>query len=196
MKVNRVSGGASTGITGELSVNLLARGQSVSAYIGGTPAITLQAPPDPSYLKSVSAQLMAGAKVVVWRFEHDFSYEHEWSYPSGNQDQPAPLAQQSEGTPQWQIISRDYARDPGSYSLFRADAPAVQVQHAALATDEKLIAANIYPYAEPALAVSGTQALLLWTHDDVSKPVMQGEEIEYTFYDGAMCAHRGRHHPR
>ena len=46
---------------------------------------------------------------------------------------------------------------------------------------------NIYTYSEPSLAINPTSnALLLWTHDNINKPVGQSHEIRYSLWNGTV----------
>lgn len=64
----------------------------------------------------------------------------------------------------------------------RPDGP--QTGDAALA--EALLFGNVYSEAKPSLAWApdGSSGMLVWTHDDLSKPVGQGLEIVSSYYDG------------
>jgi len=182
---NGVNGGGSVKLQLALVLDLITNGLTAQVYGGGEPSITLQVPPSPSYLKEVAAKLLAGVELQVWRFKTSVEASHEWSYsPGGLSVAGAPGVTRSESGI-WHPIGREYAWDSSSYAVFW---PAHDGKTAALAdngaTVETLIASNVYPYANPALAVRDV-AMLLYTHDDVAKPLMQGEEVYYSVYDGS-----------
>lgn len=54
-------------------------------------------------------------------------------------------------------------------------------------TVTSLLVSNVYTYPEPSLAVNPVtnNALLLWVHDDIAKPVGQSQEIEYSRWNGS-----------
>ena len=183
---NGVEGGAQAKLTLALILDLIRNGLTATVYGGGEPSITLQAPPDPSYLEEIAAEILGGIKIQVWKFERTFEAAYEWSYSPGGLQPAGPVwtTPDDEG---WRILPRSYAEpDPGQYSVFEANAPQPETAWASQrATTETLIASNIYPFPYPALATTGTNMLLLWTYDDVNRPQMQGEEIRYTYYNGS-----------
>ncbi len=191
----RITGGAKVRLTLSLIFDVLDDSLSATAYGGGEPSITLQVPPAPSYLKEVAAKLFVGLKLKVWRFEDEFEASYKWFYsPSGTTSLSAtePAGTRTLSVSGWHPIPRDYAADPKTYAVFRANekplhlAGDVQALGAVgiQATEENLIAANVFPESHPAVAADGN-VLLLWVHDDSSRPLMQGEEIYYTIYDGS-----------
>lgn len=94
----------------------------------------------------------------------------------------------------WQLIA--HVR-PQNYAVFRAPAEREQAFVRRLdgaLSDERgssaaatILISNAYTYTEPFLAVNPVtdQALLLWVHDDIAKPVGQAHEIEFSRWDGA-----------
>lgn len=180
------SGGVGAPISLALILDIIDNNLSASAYGGGGPSISLQIPPSPSYLKEAEAELFAGITLQIWKFQQEFEQAYSWSYaPGAQQGYTAMMVPLASNESDWHIIPRTYATED-SYTVFQANTPQLRTQGIASATTmQTLIASNIYPYSQPTLAVSGTQTLLLWTHDDVSKPQMQGEEILYTFYNGS-----------
>ena len=184
-----IVGGAKTRISLSLILDILKKGLSATAYGGGEPAVELQVPPDPSYLKQVAAKLFAGLKLTVWRFQETFEASYEWSYAPGGEAalsvmQPAGLRTLT--VTGWHPIPRDYAADPRTYAVFQANERPLRLAAGAgvLSTQENLIASNVFPFAHPAIAADG-EVLLLWVHDDTGKPLMQGEEMRYSVYDGS-----------
>ena len=177
-----------------LILNVISNKLTAEAYGGGEPRAEFQVPPQPSYLKRVALQLLAGVKLKIWRFQHTFEAAHQWSFSPGGTSSQAILV---EGETQiiplsgWRPIPRDYASRPEEYAVFRANEKLLRpngsealARPGIQATDETLIASNVFPESHPALAANGN-VLLLWVHDDVSKPLMQGEEIFYSVYNGS-----------
>ncbi len=169
---------------------------TAETYGGGEPSLTLQAPPNPSYLKRVATELFAGLKLKVWRWERKFEASYEWSYAPGgvsSLDASAIPGVRTLTVSGWQPIPRDYLADPATYAVFRANERPLRLGNSLatlgsgvglLATEENTIATNVFPDGHPAIAADGS-LLLLWVHDDVSKPLMQGEEVYYSIYNGA-----------
>lgn len=91
-------------------------------------------------------------------------------------------------TPEWQLIGHNTSKD---YALFQAQPPRFQAfHHTSLTTQTtvtSVLVSNVYTYPEPALAVDPVtgDALLLWVHDDVAKPVGQGQELAFSLWNGA-----------
>ncbi|MBN1483351.1 MAG: carboxypeptidase regulatory-like domain-containing protein [Chloroflexia bacterium] len=159
-----LEGGVDTQSSLALSLRA-AGGLQVRFYGGGDSALSMQPPVDGSYLKETRFGFYAGAQLRAWGFCYDLADAFCWSYTTGgpqSQHGPRPSA----------------AGWRANRSLSR-----VAAGRAGLDGAER-IAADVYAYAEPSLALSGTQALLLWAHDDASKPPLRGEEIRYSIYDG------------
>lgn len=196
-KWESISGGAKVRLTLSLILDIIKNGLSATAYGGGEPSIQLQVPPDPSYLEEVAAELFAGIKIKVWRFEKPFEASYTWSYAPGASSLAlaGPAGIRTSVTTGWHPIPRDYAANPLTYAAFHANESPLRLtgQGEALqpaastgvqATEENLVASNVFPDSHPAIAADG-ETVLLWVHDDTTKPLMQGEEIRYTTYDGA-----------
>jgi outer membrane protein assembly factor BamB len=185
------SGGEIEGkILTQLSLILsLVKNLEATFYGGGEPSLTLQFPKDPGYLKEMAIEIFGGVELKIWKFQRTFEASHEWSWPSSmvvaGWGEPSGAGQVYATDSGWQPIPRDYLSNPIPYTHFTANQGGRRLfaSDAAQTTQETLIAENIYPYADPALASDG-QTLLLWVHDDPGKPQGQGEEIAYTVYDG------------
>ena len=149
---------------------------TASAYGGGEPKAVLHVPPEPSLVKELAFKIFTGVKLKAWRFERSFEASHEWKY------EPTALLAANDyrmtyiTDSGWHPVPRDYAADTKTYAIFRAnDAPFSLLGNTGLlSTQETRIAENVYPYSEPAIASDGA-TMLLWVHDDISKPIMQGE---------------------
>lgn len=192
------------GLTGDISVEMMLSmildvmkdALSATVYGGGEPSMTLQAPPDPSYLKELAFKLFGGVKWTVWRFSEEYEVSYTWDYQPGELRTAAPeLATVWGRASGWHIMPRDYAAAPERYATFLGNSPSAGAWTAAgddgAPTSELLLASNVFPESHPALA-TGPQLLLLWVHDDTAKPLMQGEEIRYsTFSNGAWTTPGG-----
>ena len=86
----------------------------------------------------------------------------------------------------------------GAYAVFRStpdtrhaySAMAVGLQPTDIAvqtTFTSVLVSNVYTYTEPSLAVNtgNNNALLLWVHDDIAKPVGQSHEIYFSRWNGS-----------
>jgi hypothetical protein len=171
------------------------KGLGIEGYGGGEPSITLQAPPNPSFLKEIVGKLFVGYKIKKWSFENKQEVSFQWSYRPGSAmlDASASSGMHPLSKIGWYPIPRDYVVNPATYSVFQASNRSLQLGGgtaalenglAALATEEMPIATNVFPDGHPAIAADGS-LFLVWVHDDIAKPLMQGEEIFYSVYDGA-----------
>jgi hypothetical protein len=156
-----------------------------SVYGGGKPYITLQTPAaDPyGYLKEIGLDMYFGATYTAWQFEDTFERRFRCSYPGacleveedGNIIPHSLALVTTAAAPAWQLIPRaylgdDYARLPAS-GLDRLSLTAGQ-------TVTQTLLANTYPYLQPALAITGSNTLMLaYVHDDPAKPHGRGTEI-------------------
>lgn len=187
------------GLTGDISIEMMLSmildvmkdALSATVYGGGEPSMTLQAPPDPSYLQELAFKLFGGVKWTIWRFSEEYEVSYTWNYQPGGPEMAASAEQatvwgRASG---WHVLPRDYAAVPERYAAFGGDSPAAAAWTVSAPggapTSELLLASNVFPESHPALA-AGPKLLLLWVHDDTAKPIMQGEEIRYTtFSNGA-----------
>ncbi len=154
---------------------------------GGTPFVELQLPPagDWGYLKQVGIDLFFEALLRAWYWEYTFSRAITCSLPQGScyqtKDQEEDLfALASDGSDAWRLMSRDY--DTPGYHTFvgGARAPAL-----APATAETPLITNLYPLAEPSLALRADgRRTLAYVHDDPTKPLGQGQELMAIQWDG------------
>ncbi|MBI2864483.1 MAG: SBBP repeat-containing protein [Chloroflexi bacterium] len=135
-----------------------------------------------------------GYKIRVLFFEKDGKYRVEWTYPPRvGIMSPAIIAGDDSG---WHLIGHPANRN---YAVFRAAAGAARQAFAppdgtlrpsgvgARGTVTNVLVANIYTYTEPSLAVDPAtgNALMLWVHDDIAKPVGQSHEIYFSRWDGS-----------
>ena len=98
--------------------------------------------------------------------------------------------------PAWQLIGHTPAKDyadfrssPDKRQAFARDLDAIGAAAGLSATTAitSVLVSNVYTYTEPFLAVNPAtdDALLLWVHDDLAKPVGQAQEIEFSRWDGS-----------
>ncbi|MBN1317677.1 MAG: hypothetical protein JXA42_19495 [Anaerolineales bacterium] len=152
---------------------------------GGEPRVKIQVPADGpwGYLQEIAIRLYAKAAITVWRFEKEWERGITCSLPTGNcetdeGEDRAILDSNSD----WNLIGRDYASQ--DYAILVANS--IPTMRSSGSTTETLIINNVYPLAQPALAVRDDgNRMLLWVHDDTGKPIAQGEEIFAGFWDGA-----------
>lgn len=187
-------GGARVRMMLALIIRVLKRGMSVTVWGGGEPSIQFQVPPAPSYLKRISATLFAGVRIRVWRLQRTFTTFYRWTYtPSRiyglDKDKVGTQYTFDSG---WEPIPRDYSNPPSEYARFRANNFRLHIGTALRmarrngwinTTEEQVIVSNVFPESYPSIAADN-RLLLLWVHDDVNKPLMQGEEIYYSIFDG------------
>ena len=194
-KWDSLTGMAKVRATLALILEVLSNELTAKVYGGGEPRVEFQVPPQPSYLKKVALQILAGVELTVWRFQHTFEAVHEWYYSPGGASSQMALGEG--GTRiikinDWHPIPRNYATQSEKYAVFRANEkpirlagrPEALARLGIQATEENLIASNVFPESHPVIAADGN-VLLLWVHDDISKPLMQGEEILYSVYNGS-----------
>ena len=129
---------------------------------------------------------------VFWATVSAGEIFREWRYP------PQALQSISLGSdesPNWQFIPHNTSSD---YATFRAQLGMRQafsrftadLRLAGIATQTtvtSVLVSNVYTYTEPSLAVNtgNNNALLLWVHDDIAKPVGQSQEIYFSRWNGS-----------
>jgi len=159
-----------------------------SVYGGGTPSIDLQVPEKPplGYLKKLSIRLLIGLEVQAWIFHETFENVVEYIYPDGySREGTYRVYTLSDNEGGMQVLGRDYAKT--EYAVFAArDIIRHQALYPSAQTQETLIVSNVFPLAEPSIDVKGDIALLVWVHDDINKPIVQGEEIYYSLWNGTI----------
>ena len=153
---------------------------------GGTPRVVIQVPQagEWGYLKEVAIRIYVKAVLTAWSFEEEWERGVTCSLPFGGcaGDQGTDRrAAQSSG---WQLVERDYVTK--DYATFTANEQinALANLHTR-ATTETQIVSNVFPLANPALAIrTDDERMLLWIHDDDSKAAAQGEEIMSAHWNG------------
>ncbi len=131
-----------------------------------------------------------GFKVPVLEFP---SLEETWFEPSLALSTVSPSQSAAVGT--WRLIehieSPHYAKFEAAVLRPQAFSPSMPSRLAApslalRSTVTSLLVSSVYTYSEPALTVdpSSDEALLVWVHDDVARPVGQSHEIYFSRWDG------------
>jgi len=196
-------GGGSMALGMELALALDMMDQlGAEAYGGGTPSLSLQVPAtNGTLVRRVDMSLSAGVRLYAVGMEADYPVTHIWSYtPSqgwsaAGGGPPSKSAPGLNEAPIWQPIrraasGREYAA--GARGMYVANDrplnlsvdPRTAAADASLATERNRMVANAYPQGDPSLAITKEGATLVWVHDDVAKPEMQGTELLSTRYVG------------
>ena len=124
-----------------------------------------------------------GAEFEAWRLKRSAKGRIEWVYPEGSQLQGFALRDLT--ATDWQVVGRN-PHEP--YSLLR-DIRTLQAlaEMSPLTTVSTTLVSNVYTYTQPSLALrSDDQALLVWVHDDFSKPINQALELRYSRWNGSV----------
>lgn len=140
---------------------------------------------------SITLKGEMGANFRAGWFEREAKGQIEWTYPSSPR---ATILAKDITISDWQLIGHPAG---SGYSVFRAATGSRQVvvtepalsaaDLTAQTTVTSLLVSNVYTYPEPSLAVNldTNDALFLWVHDDVAKPVGQAQEIEFSRWNGS-----------
>ncbi len=152
---------------------------------GGTPRVVVQVPKSGpwGYLKEIAIRLYAKAGLTVWRFEEEWERGITCSLPDGrcesDEGEAMALALAADG---WTLMDRDYVTE--DYATFTANR-GFQLM-ATATTMETQVVQDVFPLADPALAVRADgDRMVLWVHDDDGKPIAQGEEIRAAHWNGS-----------
>lgn len=152
---------------------------AVEGYLGGGPIWTVQYPQQPT-LERLGVELNGGIRVVALVWEWNAGLLHyEWWLVGGAQGQgmrllTTSLAQQVNrpNASQFRLVPRNYLKT--SYAVtgsattrqpLALDEGGVGILSATL----DVLQANVYPYSEPALAVCGSNRLMVWIWDDPAR---------------------------
>lgn len=119
----------------------------------------------------------AGYETRAFFWSDKTTYELEWIYPAPlNRNSYRPVHHTG-----FQLIRHDRAVD---YSRFEN---ATSHNYSRNSIDQSVLVSNVYRYAEPHLGLNANDdtALLLWVYDDLSKPIGQAHEIQYSYWNGS-----------
>ena len=180
-----ISGSLKTAVVGYGSggVGLI----DAEAKIGGEPRLSLKVPPP--YFKQFALIIFAKAKATFlgWQCPEFTVFEYEWAHPPKAGMQNMHTIQTTSG--EWKPIPRgyvtpDYAKFTGSKSNLKMLGLSTFALNA-LGAQESSIIENVFPYASPSIATDNSgNAIMIWSHDDINKPQIQGFEIYYSTWDG------------
>jgi hypothetical protein len=157
------------------------------AKIGGEPRLSLKVPAP--YFKEFAFIIFAKAKATLFGYQcPEFTvFEHEDTYPPKMGMQNMRIIETSSG--EWKPVPRDYATP--DYAKFTGSKSNLKMLGLstltlnALGAQESSIVENVFPYASPSIATdNNSNAIMVWTHDDIDKPQIQGFEIYYSTWDG------------
>ena len=155
--------------------------------IGGEPKLSLKVPPP--YFKEFALRIFAKgmATFLGWQWPEFTIFEYEWAYPPKAGIQNLGIIEMSPG--EWKPIPRGYARP--NYAKFTEGTSDLRLLGLntlalnALGAQENSIVENVFPYASPSIATGNNRnAIMVWTHDDINKPQIQGFEIYYSTWNG------------
>ena len=147
--------------------NLLA----IEGYLGITGGVELGFPADPA-LQDAYVTLSGGVQVVAlfFRWPEDPWLEYTWRRSDGRALDLGiqfPDFRAGPGTP----VSREYVSLRGAGPLRGTSRTAVA------GGIEEVLATNVFPYAQPALAMHGERLVLLWVGDDGSRSDMNRTQL-------------------
>lgn len=146
---------------------------SIEVGVGGDIHMTIKAPQ--LYFTDLGATLAAWAKATLFHFGACVGVGWSWTFPGAPTD--APTGCGAAGAQAWRLLDRSYLTAP---DYARWIAPAARVSAANSAPVDTPLVANIFPQAQPSLAVSPANRLLVWSHDKPNSPALSGQEIAYS----------------
>jgi subtilase family serine protease len=160
------------------------RTRGVEVAVGGEPSMTFGVPSP--YFRSVAVKIYVKGTFSMFGYQKSKQASYEWSYPPTSTGISGKSYLLSATTTEWEPVPRDYAGS--NYAIFRGSAVRVNALNQptlnSLAVQENVIVENLYHYAYPWVATGGQYAILVWTHDDVTKPEVIGQEIYYSVWNG------------
>jgi hypothetical protein len=131
-----------------------------------------------------------GAKFRAGWFEREAKGAIEWTYPSTAQ---TAMALPELAVSLWRLLGHGYREPyavfhkplPGKLTPFSPQALGI-TPRGLVTTASEVLVSNVYTYTEPSLALNpaNDNALLLWVHDDVNKPLGQNFDLAYSHWDG------------
>ena len=161
------------------------------ARVGGGPSLILKTPPP--ILKSIGGTIYGKGKASMFgHFAPEVTFFDQYYdfYGQNSLDitqNSLTITQRILG--EWEPIPRDYAIK--DYAEYTNSVPNLMMMGYTKSTLSPLVAyggaivENIFSYATPSIATDGIgNAIMVWTHDDINKPQMQGFEIYYSTWAG------------
>jgi hypothetical protein len=159
-----------------------------TASFGGEAAATLQLPADPDLLEKFEGKVYGKLSLRAWGFSFDTEVAYKDCYGSKSSCPPS-LASAAATTYDagWRWAPRTYVTN--SYAEFAgARPPTRDISRSNASLAKQTLVSNAYPDAEPGLVVWGDapaqHALLVWSHDDTTKPLGLGTDLVYSLFDG------------
>ncbi len=191
-------GGGSVGIEG--GIRIYVKPVEFHAYLGADGEAEFAT--DPSlHISKLALIGKAGVEFIVFWFKTTAEGKVELVYP-----QPGALAYTMStldvAHSPWHLLGHGYRKSyavfhkplPGKMTPFSSQALGVITEGLATITAGEVLVSNVYTYTEPSLALNpaNDNALLLWVHDDVNKPLGQNFDLAYSYWDGNTWSTPGR----
>ncbi len=138
---------------------------------GGDGTLYFETPSPPGYFKDFVLSCWIGGRLRFLSWTLEGWWKYEWQASQHLRGSSKQYIEQN-----WTVLERDYAHpDSGSYAAFVWNQSGTMVVQ------------NVYPYAHPCVASfpgsAGTKVMLVWAHDDITKPLLQGMELQYALWD-------------
>ena len=137
---------------------------------GGDGTLFFKTPPDENgYFEDFKLSCWIGGRLRLAFWEIEGWWTYNWSYSEGR-----PSGKEYTET-DWAPLEREYINpDHGSYNTFVWNE----------SSNSGTIIENVFPHARPCVAYTpgsyGSEAMIVWSHDNNSKSRVKGMEIQYT----------------
>jgi len=137
---------------------------------GGDGTLFFKTPPNENgYFENFELSCWIGGRLRLAFWEIEGWWTYNWSYSEGR------LSDKEYTETDWASIEREYLNpDHGSYNTFVWNE----------SSNSGTIVENVFPHARPCVAYTpgsyGSEAMIVWSHDNNSKPKVKGMEIQYT----------------
>jgi antitoxin component YwqK of YwqJK toxin-antitoxin module len=148
-----------------------------------------QFPADPDYLEKFEAKLTPQITLSKWGVSESLSAEFAYTWPDTARSAQIILGNGYDAG-QMKPVPRDFIFN-GNYNSFAGVRDSGIRQRNAAAGSEETVAEgetrlieNVYPYAEPAIALNGSEAGIAYTYFDPEKADLQATEIYLSYFDG------------
>lgn len=137
---------------------------------GGNGTLFFKTPPDENgYFEDFELSCWIGGRLRLAFWELEGWWTYNWSYSEGR------LSGKEYTETDWAPMEREYLNpDHGSYNTFVWNE----------SSNSGAIIENVFPHARPCVAYTpgsyGSEAMIVWSHDNNNKPKVKGMEIQYT----------------
>ncbi len=195
------------GIEGVLSIGA-GEIANLEGALGGAPVVTLVIPKNPDlplgHLSKLGGDVWVRATATVLFYEKEWKVVWTCEKDFENNVFACPLISSVEGIPpvtlnessNWRVSDRSWATSE-TYAIFGDDSEfgimmrnSGQAEFSSVETSNTLtLMSNLYPYAKPSMAINGSDAVLLWVHDDPTKLITQSLEIYYSYWNGSTWSY-------